>query len=562
MKKYVEPTRLQPDIKEPAMSGNPKTSQPTGLPEWNRLQIKAAVMNRAENHLRHLLDDPDRFHDFSVYGGGLFYDFSKQRMDRETLQLLFDLADARDIQKKFSDMCSGVKVNITESRPALHTAARCFSDTPILVDGRDVLPEIKAVREAVRQFAEDVNTGKCVGSTGKPFRDIVVIGIGGSYLGADFVARALRAYTRKGMRLHFLSNVDIHNFGEIEAVIHPEQTLWIIISKSYTTAETMANAKLAYAHMTENNLAPEKHVVTVTSKGSPGDDPDNPVLASFHMFDYIGGRYSVTSAVGAAPLSLLFGYDRFEEMLKGAEEMDIHAASAPPEKNMPLIAALIGIWNNNFLMYPAQAIIPYASPLARLAPHVQQLYMESNGKSVDISGAFTEMDTGVIIFGEPGTNAQHSFFQLAHQGRPFPIEFIGVVNPQYRKSDVLSRGVTPHQELWANLISQPKALAMGRDADDKSRFFSGNRPSATILLNDLSPRNIGRLLSFYEARTVFEAFVWGINPFDQFGVELGKKLAGEIREQMADRNQNPDAIIDKGDAVSEAYLRKLFTGNI
>jgi glucose-6-phosphate isomerase len=280
------------------------------------------------------------------------------------------------------------------------------------------------------------------------------------------------------------------------------------------------------------------------------------------MFDFVGGRYSVTSAVGGVPLSLYLGYDRFEEFLKGAEEMDIHARNAPLRKNFPLMAALLSVWNNNFLGYSAQAIIPYASPLSKLAPHIQQLNMESNGKSVTQDGALLDIPTGVIIFGEPGTNAQHSFFQLAHQGRPFPIDFIGIINPQYDRFQSKSKGVNNHQELWSNLISQPKALALGKDDPDRSRYFPGNRPSSTILLTDLSPENVGRLLAFYEARTVFEAFIWGTNPFDQFGVELGKTLANEIRQEIAAKNENAGHAFNDSDPIGKFYLNTFFSGKI
>ena len=243
--------------------------------------------------------------------------------------------------------------------------------------------------------------------------------------------------------------------------------------------------------------------------------------------------------------------------------MDLHAATAAPEKNAPMTAALLGIWNNNFLGYPAQGIIPYSSALCKLPAHVQQLYMESNGKSVTTDGRSPGVDCGVIIFGEPGTNAQHSFFQLAHQGRPFPIDFIGVIRPYYRQYKNRSKGVTNHQELWANFIAQPQALACGKDnSDDPSRNFPGNRPSSTLVVDELSPENIGRLLSFYEARTVFEAFVWNINPFDQFGVELGKKMAGGIRTQIAAKNENPGHKFDDRDQIQKAYLEMLFSGNL
>lgn len=288
------------------------------------------------------------------------------------------------------------------------------------------------------------------------------------------------------------------------------------------------------------------------------------------MFDYIGGRYSVTSAVGGVPLSLYLGFDRFEDFLKGAEEIDIHANTTSEEKNIPLVAALISVWNNNFLGYPAQAVIPYSSALSKLAAHIQQLSMESNGKSGESNGKVSasmngdgiDSHCGSIIFGEPGTNAQHSFFQLAHQGRPFPIEFIGVVNPYHQNYSGKSKGVTNHQELWANLMAQSQALAEGKDDKNSAKFFPGNRPSSTLLINDLSPKNIGRLLAFYEAKTVFEAFIWGINPFDQYGVELGKTMAGAIRSEIAEKNKNPDYQFDNRDPVRKFYLDVLFNKKI
>jgi glucose-6-phosphate isomerase len=530
------------------------------IPAWKKLIRQADIMSRPEKHLKYLLEEKDRLVNFSLNGAGIFYDFSRQRVDEKTMELLFKLSDARSLKEKFTSMVCGEKINTTENRAALHTAARNFSGNPVFVDGKDIMPEIIRAREAIKGFASQVHDGKIIGSTGKPFKHVVVIGIGGSYLGTEFVARALDPLADKKIEILFLSNVDIHNFGYIASAIDPETTLWIVISKSYTTAETMANTHQAYVFMTEKGLDPAQHFVTVTSTGSPGDDPSNPVLSSFHMFDFIGGRYSVTSAVGGVPLSLYLGYERFERFLKGAQDMDLHAQNAPMEKNIPLIAALISIWNNNFLGYPAYAIIPYASPLSKLAAHIQQLNMESNGKSVTQSGEPLDEPSGTIIFGEPGTNAQHSFFQLAHQGRPFPIDFIGVINPHFNQYRSQSKGVTNHQELWSNLIAQPQALARGKQDTNPAKSFSGNRPSSTLILNDLSPENIGRLLSFYEAKTVFEAFVWGINPFDQFGVELGKTLATDIRKQMALKNQNNEHRFDSVDPITGFYLETLFSG--
>jgi len=527
---------------------------------WEALKTQVNKINRPENHLKNLIREQGRLKKFSLKDGGLFFDFSRQRVDERTMELLSELAEERKLKQQFQAMVSGEKVNTTENRAALHTSSRSFSEEPVLVDGKDVMPEIRRVREEIRDFAAKILSGKITGSAGKPFRHAVVIGIGGSYLGTEFVSEALRAYADRDIELHYLANVDIHNFGRIASRIDPETTLWIVVSKSYTTTETSANTRQAYNFMKEKGIDPSKHLVTVTAKGSPGDDPSNPVLAAFHLFDFIGGRYSVTSAVGGVPLSLYLGYDRFERFLKGAEEMDNHAKNAAPNENLPLIAALISIWNNNFLGYPAQAVIPYSDPLCKLAPHVQQLYMESNGKSVTKNGNPLEETAGVIIFGEPGTNAQHSFFQLAHQGRPFPIDFIGVIHPQYGQFQAKSKGVTNHQELWANLISQPIALAVGKEDENPARSFSGNRPSSTILLKDLSPENVGRLLAFYEARTVFEAFIWGINPFDQFGVELGKTLASGIRKEMAGRNENKDHSFDGMEPITKFYMDMLFSG--
>lgn len=530
---------------------------------WKKLQKDASTFDHPDKHLGRLLPDSGRLESFSLENGPFFYDFSRQRLDITALNHLRDLAMELDVPSQFRKMMGGARINHTEHRAALHTAARSFSEDPIYVDGTDVMPAIRRVRDDIKQFSSRIRSGEITGSTGNRFTDVVVIGIGGSYLGTEFVSEALSSEADSGITLHYLSNVDIHNFGRIAAVIEPASTLWVVISKSYTTAETKANENLAKAFMKEKGLDPTKHVVTVTAKGSPGDgaadDGARRNLDTFHMFDFIGGRYSVTSAVGGVPLSLFLGYDRFERFLKGAEEMDRHAETADIEANIPLTAALISIWNANLLGYPAQAIIPYASPLGKLAAHVQQLNMESNGKSVSVSGTPMPYTTGTIIFGEPGTNAQHSFFQLLHQGRPVPVEFIGVLKPQYTGYQTRNGGVTNHQELWANFLSQPMALALGKESSDPSRCFSGNRPSSTIVLPDLSPESVGRLLSFYEAKTVYEAFLWGINPFDQFGVELGKQLASGIRKEMADRNENPDHVFSKTDPITAHYLEKLFS---
>ncbi|MDM8516992.1 glucose-6-phosphate isomerase [Desulfobacterales bacterium HSG16] len=520
------------------------------LPVFKKLVRNADVMNRPENHLKHLLKIKTRFETFSRTGAGLFYDFSRQRINTDTLNLLFDLAEDRGLKNRFRAMSEGEKANRTENRAALHMSARSFIDEPVYVDKKNVMPEIMEVRKEIEDFTEKVRSGKICGSEGKPFKSIVVTGIGGSHLGSEFVSTALAHLADNNLSIHYLANVDIHAFGRVISEIDPERTLWIIISKSYTTTETLANEELARAFMKEQVAEPEKHFAAVTGKGNHKNSHLNSVTQTFRMFDFIGGRYSVSSAVGCLPLSLYLGYDKFEKFLKGAHEMDRHAIEAPACENLPLIAALISVWNNDFLGYPAQAIIPYADPLSRLAAHVQQLYMESNGKSVTEDGTpLTETQAGVMIFGEPGTCAQHSFFQMAHQGRPFPIDFIGVAKAWYDQFSHRFKGVTNHEQLWANLIAQPLALAQGTDdtdgsfadnTNDKSKFFPGNRPSSTLVIESLSPENIGRLLAFYEARTIYEGFIWGINPFDQFGVELGKRGAADIREKIARGDNDTD----------------------
>ena len=528
------------------------------LPQHQDLLQHAQAMNLPAMHLKHLLEDDQRLASFSEKGAGLFFDWSRQRLTDETSGLLEEVATSLDLHQRFEQMCNGVKINVTEKRAVLHTATRNFADHPIMVDNHDVLADIRRVCGEIRQFSSDIHNGDILGTTGRPFRHVVVVGIGGSYLGTEFVSTALAAYADKKIQLHYLANVDIHNFGAVADTIDAPSSLWVIISKSYTTAETMANARLVKEFMRGKGLDPARHMVTVTAKGSPGDDPANPVITSFHMFDFIGGRYSVTSAVGGVPLSLYLGYEAFEEFLIGASEMDAHALTAPVKHNLPMMAALISAWNTTYLGYGQQAIIPYASPLAKLAPHVQQLNMESNGKSVDTQGNFLPRPSGVVIFGEPGTNAQHSFFQLAHQGPAFPIDFIGVLTPQYTRFTSHSKGVTNHQELWSNMLAQAKALATGQDNEDGARHFSGNRPSSTLVLEDLSPRNVGRLLSFYEARTVYEGFIWGINSFDQFGVQLGKTLASDLRQEMAQHNQNAQYEFCTSDPISKHYLNMLF----
>lgn len=536
------------------------TQKITQHPAYKPLKQLSKRMSLKKNHLKHLITDRRRFRNFSLSIRNFFFDFSKQRIDAKVFNALIDLSIQSRARDKFSQMTTGEKVNTTEGRAALHTATRDFTRGKIHVAGQDILFNIKNVYQEISGFCKKIHQKKITANNGKPFSDAVIVGIGGSCLGCEFIYTAMKCSIPPKINLHFLANVDIDNFGTVIQKINPESCLWIVISKSYTTAETMANLKQVLFFLKKNHLNPVDHLITITAKGSPGDDLSNPVLRCFHVFDFIGGRYSVTSAVGILPLGLAFGMMPVHQFLSGCHEMDRHALQTPEGKNIPLIAALINIWNSNFLNYAASGIIPYSSVLSKLAPHIQQLYMESLGKGVTAEGEFVDYPTGMIVFGETGTNAQHSFFQLAHQGSPFPIEFIGSIKPLCGQEKIYTKGVTNHQELWANMIAQANALATGRSDEDNAKYFKGNRPSSTLILNDLSPKSIGLLLSFYEARTVYEGFILGINPFDQFGVELGKVQASDIRGEMAKRNMAPHTDSSHFDDAVRFYLNTLYKG--
>jgi len=529
---------------------------------WQSLLNESYKLSLEEFHLKNLINTKDRLKNFSIQDCNIFYDFSKQRIDKTILSYLISMSEELKIRDKFAEMTNGSIINQTEKRAALHTATRDFSNKEIIVNNKNIMPDIIQVNKKIKEFSFKIHNKKILSQSKKPFTDAVVIGIGGSYLGCNFVYNAMLANYKTKLKLHFLSNVDIDNFGKIASNIEPETTLWIVISKSYTTIETIANLNQVKMYLKNNNIIPENHLISVTSKGSPGDDPANPVLESFHMFDFIGGRYSVTSAVGGVPLSLAFGYDVFEEFQKGAHEMDEHAKNTENSKNMPLLASLINVWNINALGYKAMGIIPYSNALSKFAPHIQQVYMESLGKSVTQDKEFVNFFTGGIVFGEPGTNAQHSFFQLVHQGMEIPIEFIGVLNPGYKDKTNMFNKVYNHQELWANMLSQSLALATGKENSDKAKFFPGNRPSSILVLENLKAANIGKILSYYEAKTVFEGFILGINPFDQFGVELGKSNAAKIRDQIIEKNKDAKYIIKEIDDTSKFYLEMFFKAKI
>lgn len=535
------------------MGYNIYSSPVTETRAWLELKSQVPTLCKDEGHLRTLISDPERISDFSLKELGLFYDFSRQRINGPILESLRALAREREVMEIFGKMVAGEIVNITENQPALHTLTRAISCNQSEKVSDRIFSEISEDLANIKSFSDKIRNGILKGSTGKAFTDVVVIGIGGSHLGTAFVSAALRDYSDKKISIHFLSNVDYSGFSDIHEKIDPETTLWIVISKSFTTSEVSCNAWIAWNFMADSVPDPSIHFVAISASEKPALSTAPKYAHFFSMPEGVGGRYSVTSSAGIIPLSIYLGFENVFEMLKGAHEMDMHALETPIEKNLPLTAALIGFWNNCFLEYPAQAIIPYSNRLALLHAHIQQLYMESCGKSVTGTGNPLEVPSGVILIGDTGTNAQHSFFQLIHQGRPFPVEFIGILRPFKEEKTKGIFGTTNHQELWANMIAQAEALACGRDSDDPSKCCPGNRPSSILVLDSISPENIGRLLSFYEAKTVFEAFLSGYNPFDQFGVETGKTIAADLRKKMTSSEENGSRI----KAVSAYYINML-----
>lgn len=528
---------------------------------WSCLKTERERLSNIS--LRQMFDnDPQRAKTLSVNANQIFLDYSRQLVSPETMSLLIDLANEVGLKDKIESMFDGERVNITENRAVLHTALRNLSDKPVYFDGADVMIDINFVLDRIKNYSNEVLSGVRTGETGKKIKNIVSIGIGGSYLGIDYLATALRKYAKDGMNLVFVSNVDRTDFYEKTQNLNPEETLVIIISKTFTTAETMKNANSAkdwiLRGLSSSGSNPrdiiKKHFIAVsTAKDkvtSFGIDPNN----MFGFWDWVGGRYSATSAVGAVPLSLYLGFDRFREILKGAQWMDNHFLNAPFEKNIPVISGLIDIWNINFLRLKTRALLPYAQALSKLPAHTQQVEMESNGKSVDNDGKFVDYETGEIIFGEAGTNGQHSFYQLIHQGtQAIPCDFIGFVNPIYSQAMTV-RDVTHHEELMTNFFAQPDALAFGESNISRHKLFTGNRPSSSYLLMELNPFTAGLLLAWTEHRAAVKGFIWNIDSFDQWGVELGKVLGKKIRDEIIKKHNDRKYYADGGNSSTNIML--------
>jgi glucose-6-phosphate isomerase len=508
-------------------------------PAWALLEQHYQKHKRV--HLRQLFaDDPGRGERLAIEAAGVYLDYSKNRITDETLQLLLQLAQESGLRDRIDAMFRGDKINVSENRAVLHVALRAPRGATILHDGRNVVPEVHAVLERMADFSRRVRSGTWKGQTGKRIRNVINIGIGGSDLGPVMAYEALKHYSDRGMSFRFVSNVDGTDFAEAVRDLDPAETLFIVSSKTFTTLETMTNAHTArgwlLGGMKDDQSAIAKHFVAVSTNANQvakfGIDTAN----MFDFWDWVGGRYSMDSAIGLSTM-LAIGPDNFYAMLGGFHEMDEHFRSTPFERNLPVLMGLIGIWHNDFFGAQTLAVLPYEQYLKRFPAYLQQLTMESNGKHVTLDGVQVDYDTGPIFWGEPGTNGQHSFYQLIHQGtRHIPCDFIAFVQPL----NPLGRH---HDMLIANVFAQTEALAFGKTADQVKaegtpdwlvphRLFEGNRPSNTILLDALTPAALGKLVALYEHIVFTQGTIWQIDSFDQWGVELGKALAQRIIPEL------------------------------
>ncbi len=517
----------------------------TDLKAWKDLEKNYADV-RGTTMREMFAADPDRFEKFSVSMNNMLVDYSKNRVTADTMKLLFDLARESGLEKARDAMFSGEKINITENRAVLHTALRNRSDRPVFVDGKDVMPQIKAVLKKMESFSGAVRSGEWKGATGKAMTDIVNIGIGGSDLGPVMVVEALKHYQKEGLNTHFVSNVDGTHIVETLKRLNPETTLFIVASKTFTTQETLTNAKTAREWLVKalGEDAVAKHFVALSTNTEEvtkfGIDPAN----MFEFWDWVGGRYSLWSAIGLS-IAISVGFDNFVELLTGGFEMDEHFRTAPLEKNIPVILAVLGVWYHNFFGAEAYAVLPYDQYLHRLPAYLQQADMESNGKGVTKAGRPVSYTTGPILFGEPGTNGQHSFYQLIHQGTHLiPCDFIVPAISLNETGD-------HHPILLSNVFAQAEALMKGKTAAEvraefeaqgaseekiqallNHKIFSGNRPSNTILVEKIDPRTLGRLIAMYEHKIFVQGVIWNVNSYDQWGVELGKQLAKKILPEI------------------------------
>ncbi len=557
----------------------------TETPAWAALAEHQQAMSGV--HLRDLLaDDPQRAQRLTVDAGALFTDYSKHRVTDETMRLLFELAETAGVRRMIDAMFAGEKINLTEDRAVLHIALRAPADATIIVDGENVVPGVHAVKRRMAEFAEQVRTGEWRGATGRPIRTVVNIGIGGSDLGPAMAYDALRAFSKRDMAFRFVSNVDGDDMAEALLDLDPAETLFIVASKTFTTVETITNATTAREWLLAGlgvgpGSSPEagypgdvgdvgdvgegdavaRHFVAVSTNTAKVAEFGIDTANMFEFWDWVGGRYSYDSAIGLS-LMVAIGGLAFDEMLHGFHEMDEHFRTTPFERNLPVVMALLGIWYHNFFGAETLAILPYSQYLGRLSAYLQQLDMESNGKSVDRSGRRVDHATGPVVWGTPGTNGQHAYYQLIHQGtRLIPADFIGFLAPQHdtRHAD----GYRHHDLLMANFFAQTEALALGRTRDEvvaagvpghqiAHRVFEGNHPTTTIIASQLTPGVLGQLIACYEHKVFVQGVIWDVNSFDQWGVELGKSLAVRIEPELV----AADEPVLTHDASTNALIRR------
>ncbi len=547
-------------------------SELTKLSAWQALQKHFQSIEKL--HLRDLFtEDQQRFETFSLKFNDILFDYSKHRITTTTRTLLIELAEQTGLKKKINAMFAGEEINITEKRPVLHVALRNRSNHPILVDGQDVMPRVNHVLTKMGQFCDQVRSGQWRGATGKAITDIVNIGIGGSDLGPLMVTEALKPYKHERLNFHFVSNVDATHLAEVLDQINPETSLFLIASKTFTTQETMANAHSARSWLLEqikDETAVARHFVAMSTNQEKvcefGIDPDN----MFEFWDWVGGRYSLWSAIGLS-IALAIGMDQFEELLAGAHQVDEHFRTAPFDQNIPVLMGLLGVWYNNFFAADSHAILPYDQYMHRFPAYFQQGDMESNGKCVTVSGASVDYSTGPIIWGEPGTNGQHAFYQLLHQGtKLIPADFIAPITSHNPLGE-------HHQLLLSNFFAQPEALMKGKTATevraelgaegvDKDQIeqllphkvFNGNRPSSSFLFDKLTPRTLGSLIALYEHKIFTQGVIWNVNSFDQWGVELGKQLAKKILPELQ-QGQSVDSHDCSTNGLINYYRQHSFT---
>ena len=528
-------------------------------PEWKALE--AHRMAIAGVHLRELFErDPERGPRFSAEAGDLFLDYSKNRVTAETIELLVALAERAGLRSRIEAMFAGERINVTENRPALHVALRAAEDESILVDGTDVVPEVHRVLRKMGVFAGRVRSGEWTGHTGRPIANVVNLGIGGSDLGPAMAYEALKDFSDRSLALRFVSNVDGADIWEALRDLDPEATLFIVSSKTFTTIETLTNARTAREWLLSalggDKEAVGRHFVAVSTNADKveefGIDSEN----MFEFWDWVGGRFSYDSAIGLS-LMIAIGEERFREMLDGFAVIDEHFRNTPFHRNLPVLLGLLGVWYRNFFGAQTHAVLPYNNELARLPAYLQQLEMESNGKSVDLDGSPVSWDTGPVVWGTPGTNGQHAYYQLLHQGTALvPCDFIGFCRPNHDVGD-------HHDLLMANLFAQTEALAFGKGRDEVEqedvdpaqvphRTFFGNRPTNTIMAPQLTPHVLGQLIALYEHKVFTQGTIWRVNSFDQWGVELGKVLASRILRQL--EVDGDDSV--RHDSSTDALIRR------